>query len=92
MSQAAFFHDESGRVRFWVSIDGVDVGASVTREALHYRYSPQTQGEDPLVTFRTNLLRLENAVRRRVASGSIEPVMLRESDLRNAQDGEDGGR
>lgn len=80
--QAAFFHEDSGCVRFWVPIAGIAVGASVSRETLHHRYAPRSVGEDPLATFRTNLAGLEDAVRRRVANGSIEPVMLREFDLR----------
>ena len=77
-----FFHEGSGCVRFWVPIAGIAVGASVSRETLHHRYAPRSVGEDPLATFRTNLAGLEDAVRRRVAKGSIEPVMIREFDLR----------
>lgn len=77
-----FFHEDSGCVRFWVPIAGIAVGASVSREALHHRYAPQSVGEDPLGTFRVNQPALEEAVRRRVAKGSIEPVMIREFDLK----------
>jgi hypothetical protein len=83
---APFFHEDSGCVRFWVPIAGIAVGASVSRDTLHYRYAPQATGEDPLVTFRANLAGLEQAVRRRVAKGSIEPVMIREFDLRRGAD------
>jgi hypothetical protein len=81
--QDPFFHADSGCVRFWVPIDGIAVGASISRETLHHRYSPGSVGEDPLATFHTNLNGLEDAVRRRVANGSIEPVMIREFDLKS---------
>jgi hypothetical protein len=77
-----FFHEASGTVRFWVEVDGNVLGASVSREALHHRYRPTAQGEDPLETFRQNTADIEAAVRRRVAAGSREPIMLREYDLR----------
>lgn len=77
-----FFHESSGTVRFWVLIADNLVGASVSREALHHRYRPTAQGEDPVETLRDNLADIEEAVRRRVAQGSREPVMLREYDLR----------
>jgi hypothetical protein len=81
---APFFHEASGTVRFWVLVDGQPFGASVGREALHHRYRPTVQGEDPLQTFRDNIADLEAAVHRRIAQGAREPVMLREYDLRAA--------
>jgi hypothetical protein len=82
LTDEPFFHESSGTVRFWVLIDGKLMGASVGREALNRRYRPGTQGEDPVETFRANLADIEAVVRRRAAQGSIEPVMLREYDLR----------
>ena len=82
MSDEPFFHEASGTVRFWVLVEGQLVGASVGREALHHRYRPGAQADDPLDTWRDNLMDIEAAVRRRVAQGSREPVMLREYDLR----------
>ncbi len=82
MSQPAFFHEDTGVVRFWVLIDGQWVGASVSRNALHYHYRRDALGDDPLATYTANAPAIEAAVRRRVAQGSIEPVMLREFDLR----------
>ena len=82
MSDAPFLHEASGTVRFWVLVDGRPFGASVGREALHHRYRPKVQGEDPLQTFRDNQADIEAAVLRRIAQGSREPVMLREYDLR----------
>jgi hypothetical protein len=76
-----FFSERSGSVLFWVPIAGIAVGASVSRETLHGRYSPLAVDEDPLETFRAHCAGLEDAVRRRVANGSIEPVMLRDLDL-----------
>ena len=84
MADAPFFHEASGTVRFWVLVDGQPFGASVSREALHHRFRPTVQGEDPLQTFRDNIADIEAAVHRRIAQGSREPVMLREYDLRAA--------
>ncbi|MEO5669550.1 MAG: DUF1488 family protein [Ramlibacter sp.] len=82
MADAPFFHESSGTVRFWVEVDGVPLGASVSREALHHHYRPTALGEDPLETYQANAADIEAAVRRRIAQGSREPVMLREYDLR----------
>jgi hypothetical protein len=82
MSDAPFFHESSGTVRFWIPVDGNLLGASVSREALHHRYRPTAQGDDPLETYLANAADIEAAVRRRLAQGSREPVMLREYDLR----------
>lgn len=81
-TDAPFFHESSETVRFWVLIDGNLLGASVGRAALHHRYRPNAQGEDPVETFRANVDDIEAAVRRRAAQGSREPIMLREFDLR----------
>ena len=83
MTQAAFFHADSNAVRFWVEIEGHPVGASISRDALHYALRPDGRNEDPMETFNAHTARLDAAVRRRVAGGSIEPVMLREHDLRS---------
>ena len=82
MSNPAYFHSDSGAVRFWVVIADGLVGASVARSVLHYRFRPGVMNDDPLETFLSHTPEIEAAVRRRVAQGSIEPVMLRESDLR----------
>jgi len=84
MSGSEFFHDATESVRFWVQVDDASVGASVSARTLRFAFAPQSPTQDPLVTFRANLARLEEAVRRRVAKGSIEPVMLREFDLQPA--------
>jgi hypothetical protein len=82
MSDAPFFHEASATVRFSILVDGKPFGASVGREALHYRFRPTTHGDDPLETYAANAAEIEAAVRRRVGEGAREPVMLREYDLR----------
>jgi len=82
MTQEPFFHQESGAVRFWVPIDGQMIGASISRETLHYRFRPTSKGEDPLETYTAHAADIAAAVTKRVAAGSLEPVMLREFDLR----------
>ena len=80
--EPAFLHEASGTVRFWVMVDGKPMAASVGLHALHYQFSPGTRDEDPLETYRTHAQVIAAAVLRRVASGSREPIMLREFDLR----------
>jgi hypothetical protein len=82
MSLPPLFHEASGAVRFWVLVDDKLVGASVSREALHHRYRPTAHGEDPLETYKSHAQDIDDVVRRRVSQGSIEPVMVREFDLR----------
>lgn len=82
MTQAPFFHEDSGAVRFWVMVHGAPVGAGITKTALHYRFRPDARDDDPLETFLANVDEINAAVLRRVAEGSIEPVMVREFDLR----------
>lgn len=82
MSQPPYFHEDSGAVRFWVAVEGALIGASVRRDVLYYRFRPQDRGADPLATYLAHAEDIDAAVRRRVAQGSIEPVMLREFDLR----------
>lgn len=77
-------HDSSGAIRFYTEIDGIAVGALIGTSTLHYRYRPDASGEDAMETYLANAADIEAAVRRRVAAGSIEPVMLREADLRPA--------
>ncbi|MDA8445840.1 DUF1488 family protein [Paracidovorax valerianellae] len=84
MSQPPFFHDASGTVRFWIEIQAQWIGASVGKDTLHHRYCPGSVDEDPLDTYRSHAAEIEQAVRRKVEQGAIEPVMLREFDLRAA--------
>ena len=82
MAQAPFFHEISGTVRFWVSVDDVLVGASIGKETLHYRYRPHVYDDDALTTYMQHSAEIDAAVRRRVATGAREPVMLRDLDVR----------
>ena len=81
MTTQPFFDLSSGEVRFYVEIDGESVGASITKQTLHYRYCRAAQGDDPLATYTAHAGEIEAAVRRRVSKGSLKPVMLREVDL-----------
>jgi hypothetical protein len=84
MLQPPYFHADSSAVRFWVEVAGLPVGASVGKAALHYRFHPGRQDDDALATYLANAAEIDAVVRRRVAGGSIEPVMLREHDLKPA--------
>jgi len=79
-----FLHLPSGTVRFWVLVNGLFVGSSIRREVLHYRYHATQTDDDPMVTYAANVAEIHAAVQRRVAKGSIEPVMLRDADIRAA--------
>lgn len=82
LSPQPFFHEDSGTVRFWVLDDaGQLVGASVSKEALHYRFHSGLAGAEALASYLQHRGEIDAAVRRRIASGSIEPVMLRERDM-----------
>ena len=71
----------SGALRFWVDVGGVAIGASVSKQALHYRLRGDTSGNDAVAVYHAHRPALEAAVRRRWAAGSLEPILLRESDL-----------
>lgn len=81
--EAPFFHEASESVRFWLLVEGKLKAASVSRIALHHRYRPNARDEDPCETFRQNARDIEAAARRRFSEGALEPVMLREYDLRD---------
>lgn len=79
----AFFHEDSGAVRCWVPMpDGGSMGAIVRKELLHHGFGGRIDGSDALDTFHAHRGAIEAAVRRRVAAGATEPVLLREADLR----------
>lgn len=82
MTDSPFFHEASREVRFNVVIEGTSVWASIGQATLHYHFRPTGHGDDPLKTFTAHTPEIEAAVRRRVAAGSFQPVMLREFDLR----------
>jgi hypothetical protein len=81
MSTEPFFHDDSGTVRFWVQLDQAQIGAMVKKETLHYRYHPLQDDDDALATYRDHAPEINEAVRRRAAAGSVEPIMLRDADI-----------
>ena len=78
----AYFHQDSGAVRLWV-LDGTGspVGAILRKEILHHRFRGDIGGADALEVYQAHRGEIEAAVRRRIAGGSIEPVLLREADL-----------
>jgi hypothetical protein len=81
MAPAAFYHQDSEAVRFWVPVGDGFVGASIRRAVLQYRFRPKGSEEEPIETYARHAAELDAAVQRRVAQGSIEPVMLRDFDL-----------
>jgi len=76
-----FYHQDSEAVRFWVPVADGFVGASIRRAVLQYRFRPPGSGEEPIETYARHAAEIGAAVQRRVALGSIEPVMLRDFDL-----------
>jgi hypothetical protein len=84
-SPFAFFHADSDAVRFWVPVGDVLVGATIGKVTLHYRFEPMRTDDDALATYMAHADEIHAAVRRRVAGGSREPVMLRDWDLRPGQ-------
>ena len=81
MTSEPFFHEASGTVRFWVLIDGKEVGAMIGKETLHYLYRPTAVDDVPLDTFAIHAEELDAAVRRRMAVGAFVPVLVRQRDL-----------
>lgn len=79
---AAFHHNDSDAIRFWVPVADDFVGASIRRAVLQICFRPQGSDEEPMATYTRDAAELGAAVQRRVAKGSIEPVMPREFDLR----------
>ena len=81
VSRSAYFDDAAECVRFWVLIAGEPVAASISRQTLHYRYCPHARSEDHLRTYEAHAADIGAAVRRRIAQGATEPVIVREPDL-----------
>ncbi len=76
------FHADTDALRFWVlTPDQLRVGASVSSSVLHYRFKGQLDGSDATHIYAVNRIEIDAAVVRRVAAGSLEPVMLREYDF-----------
>ena len=87
MQPAPFFHEPSGAVRFWVATDdGSFTGATISKDTLHYRFKADVSGVDAVAVYTAHREEIDAAVRRRIARGSIEPVVLREADVAAALD------
>ncbi len=83
MEPQAFFHEESGAVRFWVrTAAGGWIGAIARKQVLHFRFGAMVSGDDALKVYQDHRHAIDAAVLRRVAAGSIEPVILREADFK----------
>jgi hypothetical protein len=79
----AFLHEESGAVRFWVRTgEGGRIGAIARRDVLRFRFAAGAGEIDALQIYRDHQQEIDAAVVRRVAAGSIEPVILREADFK----------
>lgn len=85
MAPRAFFHEESGAVRFWVrTATGGWMGAIARKQVLRFRFGAMESGDDALKVYEDHRHEIDAAVLRRVAAGSIEPVILREADFKTA--------
>ena len=84
-SPSPFFHADSDAVRFWVPVGDTLIGATIGKVTLHYRFEPRRTDDDALATYMAHADEIHAAVRRRVANGSREPVMLRDWDVRPGQ-------
>lgn len=79
---AAAFDPDSGVLRFWVPMPaGPPMGATLSRQVLHYRFQGAMDGSDARAIYEAHRVEIDAAVARRAAAGSREPVMLRENDL-----------
>lgn len=83
MPDAPFLHESSGTVRFWVTVDDRTVGASIRKETLRYHFRTG-ESADPLEIYGLHAEAIDAVVRRRIAQGAMEPVMLRDHDLLDA--------
>lgn len=77
----AYFHADSNSIRFWVRVAELPVGASIPCRLLFEHFQPDLAEGDAMQVFAAHSQALTDAVKRRVAGGSIEPVMLRAHDL-----------
>ena len=82
MPPRPFFHEASGAVRFWVlKEDGAYAGASITREILHHVFHADLSGANAVAIYEVHHRLIDEAVCQRLASGSWDPVLLREADF-----------
>jgi hypothetical protein len=57
------------------------VGAIPRTQVPHYRFRETTNGPDSLTTCLAHKTEIDQAVLRRIAAGSLEPILLREADF-----------
>jgi hypothetical protein len=77
--EEAFFHLESGRLRFWVrQEDGSMVGATISKETLRYCFGGAVDGEDAPAIYQAHRTQIDAAVRKCRTAGALEPIMLRD--------------
>jgi hypothetical protein len=81
MSHEPYYDAGTATVRFWVAVDDVLVGATIGKSTLHYRWYKNSSTDDPLTTYTQNAAEIDDVVRRRLAAGSREPIMLRDADV-----------
>ena len=81
MRPFAICHDVAHIVRFWVQVDGVPVCAMVSETSLRCCFVPAQPRKGALTIFGEHLAELDEMVRRWIAAGSAEPVMLQDSDF-----------
>lgn len=78
----AYFDDANGVVYLWVrTAAGLPMGAMLRTRVMHFRFGAAASGVDALKTYQHHRAEIEAAVLRRIASGSLEPVLLREADF-----------
>lgn len=83
MTPDPHFHEDSGAVRFWVrTADGASVGAMIRKEVLQFRFHAAPGEPNALNIYVKHQAEIDAAALRRIAAGSIEPVILRETDFR----------
>ena len=73
--------DAARTVRFWVPVNGTSVCAVVDEATLRCCFVPPQPRESALSLVRRHQLELDDIVRRKVADGFLEPVMLHDSDF-----------
>jgi predicted secreted protein len=85
MDTSPYFDLGTGRLRFWVTIDDSShLGATITKETLHYRFHGQQDGSDAVAVYQANSQCINDAVRRRADAGAREPIVLRDFDVAKA--------
>lgn len=68
-------------VRFWVPVNGIAVCAVVEETTLRCCFAPPQPRESALSLVGTHQKELDDIVRRKIAAGAVEPVMLHDSDF-----------